>query len=269
MQHHTWIPARRIRHWWLTLILLGATASATPPYSGTIFIDPDIITAADPNAFLGITYAGQGVRNLFDRRCGCFENLNVYLFDATYADGRGIEVQVDPEFASEALAAAPARFYASVVGQLPQALRDDVHMLWIHRGDEAFGGGNQSLLIHTGAIAQSYIDTGILEEALAHEASHTSLDDPLASSSAWLAAQAADLEFISTYAADNPGREDVAESFLVWLAARRSSGRIDTATAATIETTIPNRLDVFDAQGFALYPYTGLDTVFADGFEPL
>lgn len=244
-------------------------AKAEPPYSGTIFIDPDIITASDPNAFRSLTYAGEGMRNMFDRRCNCFANYNVYLFDAAYADGLSIEVEVNTEFGTIAAAQVPAFLYATTVGHLPQTLRNDIAMLWIHKGDQSFGGGNQSLLIHTGSIAQSYIDSGILEETLAHESAHTSLDADYAASAGWLAAQQADPDFISTYAKDNPTREDVAESFLVWLAARESTARIGAATLNTIETTIPNRLDFFDSQSFNLYPYTGLDTIFIDDFEPL
>lgn len=244
-------------------------ASAVPPYSGTIYIDPDIIKTSDPNAIRSITYAGQGIRNMFDRRCACFADYNVYLFNAVYADGFLIEVEVNAEFGSMAAAEVPANLYATAVGHLPQILRTDIDELWIHKGDQAFGGGNRSLLIHTGAIAQSYIGSGILEEALVHEASHTSLDADHANAPGWLAAQAADGEFISTYAEDYPASEDVAESFLVWLAARVSVARIDSATFNTIEATIPNRLDYFDAQGFNLYPYTGVDTIYRDGFDPL
>lgn len=260
-----------LRHAWLATLacLIWSVAGATPPYEGTIFIDPDIITASDPNAFRSMVYAGQEMRNMYDRRCTCFANYDAYLFDAVYADGLPIEVEVDPEYGSIAAAEVPAKLYATTVGHLPQVLRANVHKLWIHKGDEAFGGGNQSILIHTGTIAQGYIDSGILEEALTHEATHTSLDADVAAAPAWLAAQAADPDAISTYAENNPTSEDVAESFLVWLAARHSVNRIDAATRATIETTIPHRLDFFDAQNFDLYPYTGIDTIYADGFDPL
>ena len=66
----------------------------------------------------------------------------------------------------------------------------------------------------------------MLDETLVHEAAHTSLDPTHASSAGWLAAQAADGVFISTYAADHPLREDVAESFLTYLAVRYRSDRM-------------------------------------------
>ena len=49
----------------------------------------------------------------------------------------------------------------------------------------------------------------------------------------WTAAQAADPDFISTYARDNPTREDVAETFLPYLALRYRPDRISRSLAAT------------------------------------
>jgi hypothetical protein len=233
------------------------TAQATPPFSGTIFIDPDIITAADPTTFQSAPYAGQGLRLMFDRRINNWANFNAYLFNATFNDGLSTEIQVNPEFGSPAAASTEAVKYGAVIGRLPTALRADVDTVWIHRGTQPFGGGNNNLLIHTGQ-ADSYAATGILEETLVHEASHTSLDAAHAESSGWRAAQAADGEFISTYARDNPTREDIAESFLPYLAVNYRSDRISSSLAATISQTIPNRIAYFDNQSFNLYPLVSL-----------
>ena len=78
------------------------------------------------------------------------------------------------------------------------------------RRARARGGGNNDLLIHTGRTAQ-YIRAKNLEETLFHEAVHTSIDGRYADSPEWKAAQAADSDFISSYARDNPDREDMAE----------------------------------------------------------
>jgi len=252
----------------VALLLLTGTAAAEPPFFGTIFIDPDIITPATPTRFVSAPYAGQGMRVMFDRRANAFIGLNAYLFVATYSDGLQIEFQVNPEFGSVAAAEEQVAFYAPVIGRLPRALRVDVETSWIHRGDQPFGGGNNNLLIHTGALAESYIAEGILEETLAHEAAHTSLDAMLAQSAAWLSAQQSDGEFISTYARDNPTTEDVAESFVPYLAVTCAGNRIDAEVAATIRTTIPGRIAVFDAAELDLAPVDcSGETVFADGFE--
>jgi hypothetical protein len=235
------------------LVFIIQTAHAVPPFSGTIFIDPDIITAADPTTFTNITYTGQGIRNMYDRRCNCFSNANAFLFNARYNDGFTVEVQVNPEFTNSTMAMMDATKYATVIGRLPTTSRSLVQTVWIHKGVYGFGGGNNNLLIHTGQ-ADLYEADGILEETFVHESSHTSLDPTNAAAPGWLAAQTADPDFISTYARDNPTREDVAESFLTWLAIRHRSGRISSTLSNTIATTIPNRHAYFDQLSLELYP---------------
>ena len=227
----------------LAVFFCTGYASAAPPFSGTIFLSPDIITASDVSAFKSLSSTGQGSRLMFDRRVDQFVTLNALLFQVDYNDGLSLEVQVNPEFSNDA--ASTAEFYARVIGQLPRALRTDVQSVWIHKGDQPFGGGNNNLLIHTGQ-ANKYIADGILEETLFHEASHTSLDPYYSNAAGWLAAQAQDPEFISTYARDNPDREDIAESALLYFAVRFRSERISTDLLQTVVTAIPARIAFFD-----------------------
>jgi len=231
----------------------GTPSPTAPPFSGTIFIDPDIITPADPTTFAGVTAKGQAVRTMFDRRANAFIQVQAYLFDAAFSDGLVAEVQVNPEFGSVDAARIQAEKYALVIGRLPRALRVSVATVWIHQGVQPFGGGNNNLLIHVGQ-GDLYIADGILEETFVHEAAHTSLDPAHASASGWLTAQARDVNFISTYARDNPTREDIAESFLPWLAVRYRSSRITQTLASTILQTIPNRLAYFDSLGLVMAP---------------
>lgn len=59
----------------------------TPPFSGTIFLDADIITADDPTTFLDLSYDGRGDRLMFDRRVNAFVTYNAYLFMTHFSDG--------------------------------------------------------------------------------------------------------------------------------------------------------------------------------------
>jgi hypothetical protein len=181
------------------LIIIPAALTADPPVSGTIFMDPDIITPSDPTTFSGVTYTGQGSRLMFDRRTNSWSTTNAYLFRATFTDGFIVEIQVNPEFGTVAGAQIEAAKYGPPIGRLPKALRVDLETVTIHKGVNPFGGGNNNLLIHTGQ-ADLYIGDGILEETLVHEAAHTSLDAAHQASTGWLAAQQSDPEFISTYA---------------------------------------------------------------------
>lgn len=227
------------------VVVVAVSVQAAPPFDGTIFLEPDIITSADGTAFESISYAGQGMRTMFDRRSNSWIDRNAYLFHAKYDDGLIIEIQVNPEFGSSGVAQTEAEEYGRYIGQLPTVLRLFVETVWIHRGEQSFGGGNNNILIHVGQAA-SYVSEGILEEALLHEACHSSLDGIHAAAADWLAAQSADGEFISIYARDNPDREDVAESFLLYYAYRYRSDRISQSLKNTIEQTMPNRIEYFD-----------------------
>ena len=93
--------------WCLLLILFGTTSCANneepepesesiPPFSGTIFIDPNIITESDRSAFVSLTYIGNDTRTMYDRRVGDWITTTPFLFVANYDDELEIEIQVNP-----------------------------------------------------------------------------------------------------------------------------------------------------------------------------
>ena len=229
-----------------------ANPNYDPPFHGTASLDPDIIIPSDPTDFVGLEPAGRGERFVYDRRHEWI-TIQAYLFDVTFANGLSAEFQVNPEFRTWTEAEAVARAYAPAIGQIPLALREDMDAVWIHRGDEPFGGGNRALTVHTDR-GEQYRQRGILPEIFVHEGVHMSLDSAHADASGWLAAQAADPTFISTYARDHPGREDLAESFSAWLAVRHRLDRITEGMADTITSAIPHRLAYFDSLDLNLCP---------------
>lgn len=235
----------------LVLLLASAPLAARaedPPFWGTVWIDPDIIRPSDYTAYQTLTYAGIGQRFVFDRRDNAFSTKSMHLFDATYADDLPIEVQVNAADFTQTTAEAYALSYARMVGQLPTSMRVDVEELWIHAGGALpFGGGNDSILIHVDVEPTT---PPFLEEILFHEATHTSYDATHNTASRWRTAQAADPNFISLYARDNPNREDVAETLIMWYALRYRSDRLDAATIAATNAAIPNRLAYFDTFPF-------------------
>lgn len=226
--------------------------AATPPFHGTIFVEPEIIRADDPTSFEKLSKIGAGKREMFDRRIDRRATFDVWLFEASFDDGMTMEVQVNAEF-SEARAEEQAKVYLPAIGQLPKVLRADIQTVSIHQGDNPFGGGNRNVLIHTGMGAK-YIQDGILEETLFHEASHTSLDDHYRNDTRWKDAQKLDGEFISTYARDNPKREDIAESYLLFFAVQFKRERIKQSLFDTTTKTMPNRMKFFESANFPMHP---------------
>lgn len=232
----------------ILFVLVPIRTMAEPPFGGTAFVNPHILIATDPSVFDQVVDKGRGMRTVFDRRTNAFGAINAYLFEAMGSDGSLIEAQINPEFGSVDAARAEARRYARVIGQMPWASRRNVKNFAVHQGDQDFGGNrNGSLLIHTGRTT-SYEDFGALEEILVHEAGHASLDERHENAPGWLAAQAADGAFISTYARDNPTREDVAESYLMYLAVRETSGRVSDSLKTQISSVIPHRIAYFDVE---------------------
>jgi len=225
-----------------------------PPFWGTIFIDPNIVTSQDPSSFKSISYKGQSSREMYDRRSS-WVNLLAFLFEAKFEDGSIIEMQVNPEFKDKSLAEVEAKKYAWLIGQLPAVLRKDIQTSWIHKGVNPFGGGNKNILIHTGQSVK-YERDGILEETLIRLAAHTSLNSKHAKHYAWRRAQRKDNNFISDSAEANPFREDIAESFLTYIAVTHRSDRISPKLKSTILKTIPNRIKYFDNQNFDLSIYS-------------
>ena len=223
--------------------------TGVPPFEGTAFLSPRLIDSSDQSSLMNATYAGRGMREVFDRRVDRWVTVEAYLFNVRYGWG-AVEFQVNPEFGSVDAARAEVDTYAPALGRLPAFLMTNAREVQINAGVELFGGNaNGSFLIHTGQ-GRRYLDDGFLEEVLFHEAAHVSLDSGHANAPGWRTAQADDGVFVSTYARDNPSREDVAESILPYFAVRRRSGRLGDADRTAISVTIPNRLEYFDRQGF-------------------
>lgn len=271
------------RGWVLSLLLASALASrasvppvaAAPPYQGTAFLHPAIIVESDPTALVSVKYTGRFVRWIFDRREGSGDNSygsgawaqrNIWLFSAKYDDGPVVEIRLHPEF-TRAAAAREASHYARIVGQLPVALRTSLvdagsqpyAGVSINKGDFDWGGGGGpgggSITIHVDRSPQ-YVALGAVEEVLLHEIVHASLDPVhgYRRSQGWLDAQAADGEFISTYARDYPESEDLAESFSAFFAAEYRADRLPASMLTTIRETIPNRTAYFESLGLDMRP---------------
>lgn len=136
--------------------------------------------------------------------------------------------------------------YAPLIGQLGYALREDLRTVTIHDGNYGWGGGSGDLLIHVGRSVE-YFALGIAEETLVHEACHVSLDHLYETDNdAWSAAVEADGKYISEYAEEQPGREDIAETFLLYQAVRYRPCSLTKSDFDYITNRIPNRIQYFD-----------------------
>ena len=241
----------------LILSIFALHTYADPPFHGTIFVAPDIITEKDPTSFSALRFKGSGQRVMFDRRSNSWITENAFLFEAEFQNIPPVEIQVNPEFGDENSARLEAERYAPPIGRMPVCLLTGLKTVWIHKGYETFGGGNNNFLIHT-SMGEEYISQGILEETFMHEGVHTSMDSIYSQDPKWLNAQKLDPDFISNYARDFPHREDMAESFVLYFAATHKSDRINSSLRDTITRTIPNRINYFNSLGLNMSPQVPL-----------
>lgn len=243
----------------VTLILLALAGAAAVPAEaanepfgdGTVFITSDLITPEDPTALVAFEAAGRGYRRVFDFRVGNGGKVvrrKVYLFKGTYVDGQVLSVRVNREFTAAA-ARRQARKYTRIIGQLPIGTRVGIVTMGINRGDDPPAANEDGEVTISTDGAVSYEDDGQLEEALAHESAHATLDELILHTDAWRAAQQADPTYLSSYARKYPDSEDLAESFVPWLIARYRPERVDPSVVQTIEQSIPNRLAILDQAG--------------------
>ncbi len=242
----------------LPTIQLPASAQdrLPPPFRGTIFDFPDLMKETDASALKSIEFVESTERKMFDRRINRVQSFPVFLFKVEFADRRPLEVAVNREFETEEAARGHAERYAVAFGRLPLMLREEIDALHIQAGKQLFGGG-RNVLIHT-EQGDEYLKDGILEETLGHEAGHA-LDAKLAKHPDWLTAQKKDGRFISTYAEENPLREDIAESVIPYLAIRFRPERITRQQVQQIESAIPARIAFFDALKTFCIPMSQLE----------
>ena len=257
------VPARPTRSVWvitvLALVVAVAFAPAVradpPPFDGTAWIASSVITPQSPSDLVSVAFVAVASRTTYDRRANDWVTQDSYVFRGTFRASRPIDFIVNPEFTSQEVAGAQAKRFAQVVGQLPRGCRTQIDAVWLHKGDENFGGGNRALLIHTDYANQNW---AFVEELLVHECAHTSLDPEWSGSvkeSVWAKAMAKDPGFISKYAADFPMTEDVAESFLPYVMWKMGGASgVGSEQLATMQRTISHRFEAFDITAIDLRP---------------
>tara|TARA_B100000795_G_C22678366_1_gene390754 strand:+ start:81 stop:857 length:777 start_codon:yes stop_codon:yes gene_type:complete len=248
----------------LGIVVLGLLISFNVQSAGYIvknnlYSNCDILTKKDQTSFKNVSLIKEKKIKWWDRRkeksSGWKQSsFKVFIFKATFENNPEIEIRVNSEFKSKDKAEEQALEYGIMIGQLPNFLRKNVKTLTIHKGNKAWGGGNEDILIHTGdTMAKG--ECG--EEVIMHESGHTSLDwsfDGSVSSTKWKKAAKADNKFISEYAKLYPDREDVAETINWWIAIRCKPNKISKSNHKEILEGIPNRLNYLDKQNFDMFP---------------
>ncbi len=228
--------------------------AGTPPHTGTVYLDRDIIRSGDPTTYLNMTYKGTAERRAWHSERSATLTFDAHIFELDFDDGDVSEIAVEDAIGNESLARDEAEKLAIPLGQIPAIMRKAVNSITIFAGT---GRGTASVggLISTYADSNdSKIRDGYLEEFLVHESTHTSLDNIYYTDPLYREAAKADNNFVSTYAQENPTTEDISESMVAYLAVRLRADRISADWEYKIREAMGSRLAFFDRQNLDFYP---------------
>ena len=161
-------------------------------------------------------------------------------FDITFPD-QHIRINVHPDVSDPQQRAMEA---AASISRLPIQMRTALRYVNILDGDgaaweEALGG---FFTLYDGLMERRLAEHD-LDETVFHESAHVALDRLLLRDPDWRSNQIADGEFITHYAAENPIKEDIAESALFAWTMLYHPGRLPADVEAAVRDIVPNRLD--------------------------
>ncbi len=226
-----------------TLAVIGSVSLANPPYRNSVASnDIAFITPDDPNNFNCVVLIETGEREMPNGpQNGLFAQAQV--FEARFGDGLNIELWVHHELGD--LAVGYAGKVGLAMGHLPTRMRQTLNHVVILPGDDAaFEEADGGFF----GIFADNIDTRLsnndLEETVFHETTHVAFDRTLGRSAAWRAAQQADGDAITRYAAENLETEDLAESALFAFTQIMAPDRLPTEVINHMLARMPHRFDV-------------------------
>ena len=222
-------------------------AAADPMFPNSIVSnDIDFIAEDDPEAGFCLQFAGTTRAEMPDKRNDILFVEDVLVFRVVFAEG-DVEVWVHPDVGGRAKAEALIDPVIRSVARLPQPMRALLNHVVVHDGKEtAFAEDLGRFFVMYSENIRERVSMNDISETVFHEAVHATLDVPHSSSDAWISAQHADGSFVTSYAAEFPGQEDLAESTLFAWTVLKHPGRLTPAIEANVRGLMPNRLAFFE-----------------------
>jgi len=147
--------------------------NSTTPFQGTLWDFPNIIRKEDGTTFENISFVGRPLKTMWDHRVipQDWIEVNAFVFNASFSDGKDVEVRVNPEFETEGKAEEQAKKYSEIIGRVPRLFRERLEILDLNNGTWWEGGsasGNsdrRSINLNTG-VGEDLIKAGFVPEVL-------------------------------------------------------------------------------------------------------
>ncbi|MEL7338936.1 MAG: hypothetical protein AAGM67_00515 [Bacteroidota bacterium] len=223
----------------------GEISVEVPPLfpNSIVSTEIDFIRSTDPDAFVELVYIGREDKEMPDKRSDDLFDINTFVFEASFTNGKKVEIWAHSDFGSIMAAQEYAEKLCGRLGKLPEFMRDVLKHVVIHKGDEgAFAEKDAQFFVLYSDNMDLRISNNDLEETVFHETVHVALDLPYATSESWLKAQNKDRSFITEYAQDYPMREDLAETAIFVYTLQRYPSRLSVEIEEWMATNIPHRL---------------------------
>ena len=231
---------------------------------GSEWKDGDIINKKDPSNFINLSFVEKKKVMGYDKRTLTNKytkdgwgksSFTVFVFNASFENSKDILINVNDEFKTNKKAKKQAIKWAKIYGQMPKFLKKNVKEINIHKGKVGWAGGQGTIVIHTDYLTNE--NKKYAEELMFHELTHASLDwwwGGSVNEEKWLNAVSTDKYYISEYAWELPGNEDLAETVLWWYASRCKVDRISKKNNEKVNKFLTNRFQYLDEQNYDTNP---------------
>ena len=226
---------------WIALALAPSALSSEPLYPNSVASnDLDFILPDDPGACWSIAENGGGRTEMYDPRTDTLFVDGALHFDISYPNQQ-IRINVHPNVGNPQQRAREA---AASVSRLPVQMRNALLYVNILDGDGSAWAEDlgRFFTLYDGLMARRLAEHD-LDETVFHETAHVALDRLLSNDPDWKSNQKADGTFITRYAAQNPNKEDIAESALFAWTIKYHPGRLPANVETAVRKTMPNRLE--------------------------
>ena len=236
---------------------------SAPPFLGTMWDLPDLITSSDYTVYSTSSYQGIETRMFYDKAIPDFIDYPAHIFKVNFGDGLSVDFEIYTEFSQEEALAIKQK-YAPLMGQLGKELRKNIKSIEFLKGEEVASAQRSDDLSYANItfhvdwlnnIVQTRPGGDRTEELFIHEAAHLSIDPYVYGQQGWTDAVNLDGNYLSNYAKDNPDSEDVAETFQAYIAVKYFPKRITSSLRDTILSVCLNRFKYFDSLNLDLSIY--------------
>ncbi|MCH2066003.1 MAG: hypothetical protein MK208_02110 [Shimia sp.] len=224
----------------LVLMCLPSGVWAKPLYENSVASNNlDFIRANDPGACWSIKGGNGGRTEMYDPRSDRLFVDGALHFEVRYP-GQALRINVHPGVSNPTKRAQQA---AASVSRLPEQMRKTLSYVNILDGDGAAWAEDRGrfFTLYDGLMARRLAEHD-LDETVFHETAHVAFDLRHAKKRKWKAAQKADGDFVTRYAARHAHKEDIAESALFVWTMMYHPGRLPKRVEQQVSVTIPSRV---------------------------